>query len=210
MHKDFLAYAFYKCAKGEYNDDGTVFVNERAANFQPLREWDALLAIVAFDPSYTVSAYSNKPCGHLGVRDALGKCLQCSMARDAVKAARERERDDVRTERVRADNAERERVQKLRDEIGQVEQECRDIELRIADLQRELTGRKVRLGALRSEIARGAAAKRDDTLAGSSRKHAMAIGATWYHPSTPCKYCGGFGLRYVANGRCKDCGSVKR
>lgn len=223
MNKDFLAYAFYKCARKEYNADGTVFVNERAANFQPLAEWDSLLAIVAFDPSYTVSAYSNKPCGHVGAKDAAGKCLQCTMVRDAARAVRERkraekeaqraartreleERDAARAERVRTSEVERERVQGLRDEIGRLEQHSRDVELQIAELQRELARNRVQIRSLYADIGnRGE--HHSIVLAGDSRVHARSIGASWYHPTTPCKYCGGFGLRYVANGRCRDCGS---
>ena len=205
MHKDFLAYAFYKCAKKEYNADGTVFVNERAANFQPLAEWDSLLAIVAFDPSYTVSAYSNKPCGHVGVRDKPGLCLQCTMNRDAARAERERERNEARVERVRASGAERERVQGLRDDIARLEQHSRDIESQIAELQRELAWNQLQVRGLYAATSR--ITQRDGLLAGDSRAHARSIGASWYHPATPCKYCDGYGLRYVANGRCRDCGS---
>lgn len=204
MNKDFLAYAFYKCAKKEYNPDGTVFVNERAANFQPLVEWDSLLAIVAFDPSYTVSAYSNKPCGHVGVRDATGKCLQCTMNRDAARAERDRGRNEARAERVKEDASERKRVEGLRDEIARLEQYSRDVELQIIGLQRELAENNIHVRALRADMTR---VRHNDVLAGDSRTHARSIGASWYHPDTPCKYCGGFGLRYVANGRCRDCGS---
>lgn len=206
MHKDFLAYAFYKCARKEYNADGTVFVNERAANFQPLAEWDSLLAIVAFDPSYTVSAYSNKPCGHVGVRDKTGKCLQCTMNRDAARAERERERNEARAERVKEDAVERERVERIRDEIAQLEQRTCDATLEIQELQREIDGNVVKVRSLYRDLV-GRSMVGTAPAAGISRAHARSIGASWYHPATPCKYCGGYGLRYVANGRCRDCGS---
>lgn len=208
MNNDFLAYAFYKCAKKEYNADGTVFVNDRAANFQPLTEWDGLLAIVAFDPSYTVSTHSNKPCGHVGVRDTEGTCLQCSMIRDAARAERDIESNKARAERAHADTLERERVQGLRGEIGQLEQHSRDVELQIVELQRVLAGNHVRARALYADISRST--HHNGVLTGNSRAHARSIGASWYHPETPCKYCGGFGLRYVANGLCRDCRSGRK
>lgn len=44
----------------------------------------------------------------------------------------------------------------------------------------------------------------DDTI--TSRQKAVIAGNKWYIHDEPCKHCGKIGERYVANGRCKNCG----
>lgn len=40
-----------------------------------------------------------------------------------------------------------------------------------------------------------------------TRQEALAAGLKWYTPNNPCKHCGTFSERYVANGKCKGCKS---
>lgn len=40
-----------------------------------------------------------------------------------------------------------------------------------------------------------------------TRQEALAAGLKWYTPENPCKHCGTFSERYVANGKCKGCKS---
>lgn len=40
----------------------------------------------------------------------------------------------------------------------------------------------------------------------SPRAQAVSEGAKWYMPYNPCKHCGIIAERYVANGRCRNCG----
>lgn len=39
-----------------------------------------------------------------------------------------------------------------------------------------------------------------------SRAEAVANGLKWYLPITPCRHCGIVAEKYVANGRCRNCG----
>lgn len=41
---------------------------------------------------------------------------------------------------------------------------------------------------------------------GKTRQEALRDGDKWYTPDTRCKHCGSIGERYVANGKCKQCG----
>lgn len=101
MNKDVLAYAFHKYVNLELNDDGTINVGPSYPNFQPLPEWDDLMLTVKFDPSLMVYRSANRPCGHVGIRTAEGKCYLCKQARDALNAERRMARNDPRAEEIR-------------------------------------------------------------------------------------------------------------
>lgn len=40
----------------------------------------------------------------------------------------------------------------------------------------------------------------------SARQFAVEVGDKWYQHDEPCKHCGVVSERYVANGRCRNCG----
>lgn len=40
----------------------------------------------------------------------------------------------------------------------------------------------------------------------SPRQQAIADGKRWYIPYEPCKHCNTIAERYVANGKCRNCG----
>lgn len=46
--------------------------------------------------------------------------------------------------------------------------------------------------------------EKEDIL--TNRQKAVLAGAKWYEHDEPCKSCGKIGERYVANGRCRNCG----
>ena len=84
MHKDSMAYGFYKFSRFELNGDGTVNIGPSYPNFQPPAEWSELLLALTFDKTLTVSSVANKRCGHLGVKTFDGKCYQCEMIRNKI------------------------------------------------------------------------------------------------------------------------------
>ncbi len=121
-----------------------------------------------------------KSCGHPGVRDSGNRCVFCLIERDEE---RKQELED-RNIKSRADY-----VVALCEQAEQIEKQA-----------------KVKADKLRKEA--------DDILwnrlpwppVSSPRQQAIAMGEKWYTPLEPCRHCGEASERYVANGRCRNCG----
>lgn len=121
-----------------------------------------------------------KACGHPGVRDSGNRCVFCLLERNE-----KREEEQKQTaERTRA-----EYVTALCEQADAIERQAH-----------------VKAEKLRKEA--------DDVLwhrvpwppVGSPRQQAIAMGEKWYMPLEPCRYCNEAAERYVANGRCRNCG----
>lgn len=121
-----------------------------------------------------------KSCGHPGVRDSGNRCVFCLIERDESRA----EQAEQRTQKTRAGY-----VSSLCEQADALEQQAR-----------------VKADKMRKEA--------DDILwgrlpwppVGSPRQQAIAMGEKWYMSPEPCRYCNQLSERYVANGRCRNCG----
>ena len=63
------------------------------------------------------------------------------------------------------------------------------------------------LMVLQTYKALGAATVPERPQSKSPRQQAIAEGKKWYIPYEPCKHCNIVAQRYVANGKCRNCGS---
>ena len=59
---------------------------------------------------------------------------------------------------------------------------------------------------LETAITLGVDVPQDMPKRGKTRQEALRDGDKWYMPDTRCKHCGSIGDRYLANGKCKQCG----
>lgn len=121
-----------------------------------------------------------KSCGHPGVRDSGNRCVFCLIERDESRAKQAQQR----TQKTRA-----EYVAALCEQADAIER------------QAHAKAEKVRKEA--NDILWG---RLPWPPVGSPRQQAIVMGEKWYMPLDECRHCGEMSERYVANGRCKNCG----
>lgn len=74
-------------------------------------------------------------------------------------------------------------------------------------VQHDIEQLKSYLMVLQTYKALGAATVPERPQIKSPRQQAIAEGRKWYIPYEPCKHCHIVAERYVANGKCRNCGS---
>lgn len=80
------------------------------------------------------------------------------------------------------------------------------IDLAIRNTRNDIEKMQSHLAVLETYKALGAHAVPERPEIKSPRQQAIAEGRKWYIPYTPCKHCHRTAERYVANGKCRNCG----
>lgn len=119
-------------------------------------------------------------CGHPGVRDGGNRCVFCLVERDAARE--EEKQKTVITTRAQ-----------------HVEALCKQAERILEEAQ-------VKADELRQEAFKISMHMAPWPPEGTPRQQAIALGQKWYMPLEECKHCHQIAERYVANGRCRNCG----
>ncbi len=125
---------------------------------------------------WRVQKKPNTECGHPGVRNTGGKCVFCMTEKRMNKPA------DPSTE-----------AEAIRKNITMIEQN-------IGILNEELQTMHNALNLCEMGLPVGVLKIK------SPRQQAIADGKRWYMPYNPCKHCHVVAERYVANGKCRNCG----
>jgi hypothetical protein len=80
------------------------------------------------------------------------------------------------------------------------------IDVAIATVTQEIEQMNTYLMLLNTYKALGASTVPERPQTKSPRQQAIADGKRWYIPYEPCKHCNTISERYVANGKCRNCG----
>lgn len=134
--------------------------------------------------SWRVQKKPNSECGHPGVRNTAGKCVFCLTEQRMTGEWKKPKPAIVNTAGE---------VDALRENIAMIERN-------IIVLNEQLQMMKNALLLSESGIHVGVIKMK------SPRQQAIADGKRWYIPYEPCKHCNIIAERYVANGRCRNCG----
>lgn len=135
--------------------------------------------------TWRVQGKPNHECGHPGVRNTQGKCVFCiteaKMKVDWSKPVKSFTEAPGESEALR--------------------QNIATIKALIADLNAQLETMTNALTLSQMGLTTGIIKIK------SPRQQAIAEGKKWYIPYEPCKHCHIIAERYVANGKCRNCGS---
>lgn len=163
---------------GKDNFDFKVLYKNGENSSNPL--WQKVLdGLRSGDKRWKTVNTEGKYCGHPGVRDAGNRCVFCVLEKN---------------ERARSKMLESASVAK-EDYVASLRAKADEMDNSAAMLRAE---------AFRIEL--GDLPWPPEGVALVTRKQAIERGEKWYMPSIPCRHCGITAEKYVANGRCRNCG----
>lgn len=136
-----------------------------------------ILQLLSDGKKWRVLQSRNKLCWHPGVKMTNGKCVFCAMQENETQHVSQR---DV-----------------LASAIDELNKNIAELEQKRETLQNLLT-----LDAAGFPVGNISCVVKPS----SPRQRAIHEGKKWYMPYEPCKHCGVVSERYVANGRCRNCG----
>lgn len=136
-----------------------------------------ILQLLREGKKWRVLQSRNKLCWHPGVKMTNGKCVFCSLQENDTQHVSQRDA--------------------LSSILSDLDKNIEELKHRRETLQNLLT---------LSEAGFPVGDVSTMTKPSSPRQRAIQEGKKWYMPYETCKHCGVIAERYVANGRCRNCG----